>query len=97
MVTDMASGWPINLAIGQEMTARLTADQGGRWSLRDGSDAGVVALQGQPATERPAGQPAVEVFRLKATKAGKTTVTFDFKKGSDPAAAKSVSYPVTVQ
>jgi copper homeostasis protein (lipoprotein) len=97
MVTDMASGWPISLAIGQEMTARLTADQAGRWSLRAGSDAGVVALQGQPATERPGGQPAVEVFRLKAAKAGRTTVTFDFKKGSDAAAAKSVSYPVTVQ
>jgi copper homeostasis protein (lipoprotein) len=97
MVTDMASGWPINLKVGQEMTARLTADPAGRWSLRSGSDGGVIAVEGQPATERPAGQPAVEVFRLKATKAGKTTVTFDFKKGSNPSAAKSVSYPVTVQ
>jgi hypothetical protein len=37
------------------------------------------------------------VFRLKATKAGKTTITFDFKKGSNAAAARSVSYPITVQ
>jgi copper homeostasis protein (lipoprotein) len=97
MVTDMASGWPIALTVGQEMTARLTADTAGRWSLRPGSDAGVVTLQGDPATERPAGQPAAEVFRLKATKAGKTTIAFDFRKGSDPAAARSVSYPITVQ
>jgi copper homeostasis protein (lipoprotein) len=97
MVSDMASGWPISLTIGQEMTARLTADAAGRWSLRQGSDGGVVALQGDATTDRPTGQPAVEVFRLKATKPGKTTITFDFKKGSDAAAAKSVSYPLTVQ
>ena len=39
----------------------------------------------------------MEVFRLKAAKPGKTTITFDLKKGSDAAAAKSVSYPLTVQ
>jgi copper homeostasis protein (lipoprotein) len=97
MVSDMASGWPISLTVGQEMTARLTADAAGRWSMRQGSDGGVVALQGDPTTDRPAGQPAVEVFRLKATKPGKTTITFDLKKGSDAAAEKSVSYPLTVQ
>jgi len=97
MVSDMASGWPISLTVGQEMTARLTADTAGRWSMRQGSDGGVVTLQGDPTRDRPAGQPAVEVFRLKATKPGKTTITFDLKKGSDAAAAKSVSYPLTVQ
>jgi predicted secreted protein len=97
MVSDMASGWPLTLFLGQEMTARLTADPAGRWSLRQGSDGGVVTLQGEPAIDRPAGQPAVEVFRLKATKAGKTTIAFDFKKGRDATAAKSVSYPLTVQ
>jgi copper homeostasis protein (lipoprotein) len=97
MVTDLASGWPINLSIGQEMTARLTADAAGRWSLRAGSDAGVLTLQGSPARERTAGQPEVEVFRLKAAKPGTTTLTFDFKRGSESAAARSVSYAVTVQ
>jgi copper homeostasis protein (lipoprotein) len=97
MVTDLASGWPINLTVGQEMTARLTADAAGRWSLRGGPNAGVLTLQGDAETERPTGQPAVEVFRLKAAKPGTTTLTFDLKRGSEPAPARSVSYPVTVQ
>jgi predicted secreted protein len=98
MVTDMASGWPIALAVGQEMTARLTADgtAGVRWSMRAGSDAGIVALQGPPASEAPAGRPAVEVFRFKAMKPGSTTLTFDLTKGA-AAAIRTVSYPVTVQ
>ena len=98
MVTDMASGWPVALAVGQEMTARLTADRaaGVRWSMRDGSDAGIVALQGPPTEETPAGRPAVDVFRFRAVKPGTTTLTFDLKKGA-AAAIRSVSYPVTVQ
>lgn len=98
MVTDMASGWPVALAVGQEMTARLTADRatGARWALRAGSDAGIVSLQGSPTPEAPAGQAPVEVFRLRAVKPGKTTLMFDLKKGAD-AAIRSVSYPVTVQ
>jgi len=97
MVTDMASGWPVNLTVGQEISARLTADAAGHWSLRAGSDGGILALQGEPGTEPGTGQPAVEIFRLKATRAGKTVLTFDLKKGSGAAAARSVSYPVTVQ
>lgn len=98
MVTDMASGWPVNLTAGQEMTARLAVDpSGARWSLRPGTDGGVLALQGAPATETPVGQPAVEVFHLRAARAGRTTVTFDLKKGAEATPLKSVSYPVTVQ
>lgn len=99
MVTDLASGWPINLRVGQAMTARLAADKvsGARWSLRPGSDGGIVTLAGAPAQETPAGGPAVEVFRLVAAKPGKTTLTFDLKKGADAAALKSASYPVTVE
>jgi predicted secreted protein len=98
MVTDLASGWPINLRVGQAMTARLTADKasGARWSLRPGSDGGVVTLAGSPAQETPVGGPAVEVFLLVAAKPGKTTLTFDLRKGAD-AALKSASYPVTVE
>lgn len=98
MVTDMASGWPVTLAVGQEMTARLTADRtaGVRWSMRAGSDAGIVALQGPPTEETPAGRPAVDVFRFRAVKPGTTTLTFDLKKGA-AAAIRTVSYPVTVQ
>jgi predicted secreted protein len=97
MVTDMASGWPVTLAPGQELVARLTADRaaGAHWVLRGGSDGGVVAMQGEPVSETPSDGPAVEVFRLKATKPGKTTLTFDLKKGSD--AVKSASYSITVQ
>lgn len=98
MVTDMASGWPVNLAIGQEMTARLTSDaSGGRWALRPGTDGGVMALQGAPASEASPGQPAAEVFRLKAVKPGNASLTFDLRKGPEAAPLKSVSYPVTVQ
>jgi predicted secreted protein len=97
MVTDMASGWPVTLRVGQMMSARLTADPaaGGRWSLRAGSDAGVVIVDGPPSPEAPAGQPPAEVFRMKAAKPGQTTITFDLKKGADT--IRSVSYPVTVQ
>jgi predicted secreted protein/uncharacterized lipoprotein NlpE involved in copper resistance len=97
MVTDMASGWPVTLTPGQELVARLTSDRaaGARWVLRAGSDGGVVAMQGEPISETPGTGPAVEVFRLKATKPGKTTLTFDLKKGSD--ALKSASYSITVQ
>jgi predicted secreted protein len=99
MVTDLASGWPITLKVGDAMTARLTADRaaGLRWSLRAGSDAGIVSVAGDPVYETPAGTPAVEVFRLVAVKPGQTTLTFDYKKGGDAAALKSVSYPLTVQ
>jgi predicted secreted protein len=99
MVTDLASGWPITLRVGQSMLARLTADRaaGMRWSLRPGSDGGIVALAGEPTYEATAGSPGVEVFRLTATKPGRTTLTFDYRKGSDPIALKSASYPVTVQ
>jgi predicted secreted protein len=81
------------------MTARLTADRavGARWSLRPGSDGGIVTLDGAPAYETTAGAPAVEVFRIVAAKPGQTTLTFDFKKGADAAALKSASYSVTVQ
>ena len=98
MVTDLASGWPVALRVGQRMTARLAGDRaaGARWSMRAGSDGGVVALEGEPAWEQgPKG--GVEVFALKAVKPGSTTLTFDFKKGADPAALRSVSYPITVQ
>jgi predicted secreted protein len=98
MVTDMASGWPVALRMGQQMTARLAADRaaGGRWSLRVGSDGGIVLREGEPSYE-PSPQGGIEVFSLRAIKPGSTTLTFDFKKGSDPAAVRSVSYPVTVQ
>ncbi len=58
MVTDLASGWPMTLRMGQEMTARLTADRakGGRWSLRPASDGGVVLRQGEPAYETDRGR-----------------------------------------
>ena len=99
MVTDLASGWPITLKVGDSMTARLTADRaaGLRWSVRAGSDAGIVSVSGDPVYETPAGAPGVEVFRLVAVKPGQTTLTFDYRKGTDPGALKSVSYPVTVQ
>lgn len=99
MVTDLASGWPITLRVGESMAARLTADRaaGFRWSLRPGTDAGVVSVAGDPAYETVAGAPGVEVFRLVAVKPGQTTLAFDYRKGSDPGAVKSVSYPVTVQ
>jgi copper homeostasis protein (lipoprotein) len=98
MVTDLASGWPVTLRIGQEMTARLTADRakGGRWALRPATDGGVVLRQGEPAYE-PASAGGVEVFRLKAVKAGQTLLTFDYRIGAATAATRSVSYPVTVQ
>ena len=99
MVTDLASGWPINLRVGQSMVARLSADRasGARWSLRPGSDGGIVTLAGEPAYEAKPGAPAVEVFRLTAARPGQTTLTFDFKKGPDATALKSASYQVTVQ
>jgi len=98
MVTDLASGWPVALRVGQRMTARLAADRaaGGRWSLRAGSDGGIVMREGEPAYETsPKG--GVEVFTLKAVKPGSTTLTFDYKQGSAADALRSVSYPVTVQ
>jgi predicted secreted protein len=99
MVTDLASGWPVTLRVGDAMTARLTADRaaGLGWSLRPGSDAGIVSVAGDPVFEASAGAPGVEVFRLVAVKPGQTTLTFDYRKGSDPAGLRSVSYPLTVQ
>lgn len=99
MVTDLASGWPITLRVGESMTARLTADRaaGLRWSLRPGTDAGVVSVAGEPVYEAAAGAAGVEVFRLVAVKPGQTTLAFDYRKGSDSAPLKSASYPVTVQ
>jgi len=98
MVTDLASGWPVTLSMGQEMTARLTADRaaGGRWTLRPATDGGVVLRQGEPAYEKTAAG-GVEVFRFKAVKAGQTVLTFDYKMGAAATAAKSVSYPLTVK
>lgn len=99
MVTDLASGWPVSLRVGQSMTARMTADRGAGlgWSLRPGTDGGVVSLAGEPTFEAADGSGGVEVFRLNAVKPGQTTLTFDYRKGSDPAAIRSASYTITVQ
>ncbi len=98
MVTDLASGWPVALRVGQEMTARLGADRaaGGRWSLRAATDGGIVLRLGDPAYEKTE-KGGVEVFRLKAVKPGQTRLAFDYTLGASATAAKSVSYPVTVQ
>jgi copper homeostasis protein (lipoprotein) len=98
MVTDLASGWPVTLGMGQEMTARLTADRaaGGRWTLRPATDGGVVLRQGEPAYEKTAAG-GVEVFRFKAVKSGQTLLTFDYRMGAATTIIKSASYPVTVQ
>ncbi len=103
MVTDMATGWPVTLQVTQELTARLTANRstGYGWTLRAGSDGGILAQQGAADYERPEGAPpgagGVEVFRFKATKPGQTTLAFDYKRAGDSSPAKSVSYTVTVQ
>ncbi len=101
MVTDMAAGWPVMLRIGQELTARMTADRasGYAWALRSGSDAGIVLLQGAPEYEAPerAGAGGVEVFRFKAVKPGETSLTFDYARTTDTAPSRSAAYAVTVQ
>ncbi len=103
MVTDMASGWPVTLQVGQELTARLTANRstGHGWTLRAGSDGGILEQQGQADYETPDGaQPGaggVEVFRFKAMKPGQTTLAFDYKRPADASPAKSATYTVTVQ
>jgi predicted secreted protein len=99
MVTDLASGWPVTLQVGQSMSARLTADRagGGRWSMRRGSDAGLLTIEGEPKPEEPPGGPAVEVFQIKAVKPGQTTLIFDLRKGSAAEPLRTVSYPITVQ
>ena len=66
MVTDLASGWPVMLRVGQDMTARLTADRAagvaaGRFVpvRRDG----VVALaRANRPTKRPRVRPASKCF-----------------------------------
>jgi copper homeostasis protein (lipoprotein) len=98
MVTDLASGWPVALKMGQSMVARLTADRaaGGRWTLRAGTDAGIVVRDGEPVFEA-AGAGSVQVFRLKAVKPGEASVTFDYTLGQATTPGRSVSYPITVQ
>jgi copper homeostasis protein (lipoprotein) len=98
MVTDLAAGWPVMLKVGQEMTARLAADRaaGGRWSLRAGTDGGIVLRLGEPTYEKK-DKAGVEVFRYRAVKPGQTLLTFDYKMGASATATRSVSYPVTVQ
>jgi predicted secreted protein len=103
MVTDMATGWPVTLQVGQELTARLTANRstGYGWTLRAKSDGGILAQQGEAGYEAPAdalpGAGGVEVFRFKATKPGQTTLAFDYKRAGDASPAKSATYTVTVQ
>lgn len=103
MVTDMATGWPVTLQVGQELTARLTANRstGYGWTLRAGSDGGILAQQGTADYERPDDAPpgagGVEIFRFKATKPGQAMLTFDYKRSGDSSSSKSVSYTVTVQ
>jgi predicted secreted protein len=98
MVTDLASGWPSNLRVGQQLTARLSANRaaGGRWTMRAGSDGGIVAPEDDPSYEATPGG-GVEVFRLKAIKSGATMLTFDYATSPGQAAVKSASYRVTVQ
>lgn len=97
MVTDRAAGWPVTLTVGQQLAARLAVDpSGARWTLRTGSDGGIVKLEG-PATTDGAGADAVEVFTLTAVKPGQSELTFDLTKAGDAAPLRSASYPVTVQ
>jgi predicted secreted protein len=97
MVTDLATGWPLTLQIGQDLSARLSVDRatGARWTLRPGSDGGILAQQG-PSTFESAEGKGVEVFQFRATKPGKTELTFELRPGGGGSPTRSVSYQVTV-
>jgi copper homeostasis protein (lipoprotein) len=97
MVTDMASGWPLTLQVGQDLSARLAVDRanGARWTMRPGSDGGILAQQGPPTFESAEGRD-VEVFQFKATKPGKAELTFELRPGGSGSPTRTVSYQVTV-
>jgi predicted secreted protein len=97
MVTDLASGWPLTLRVGQDLTARLSVDRasGARWTLRPGSDGGILTGQGPPTYESAEGK-GVEIFQFKASKPGTTELTFELRSGSGGSPARTVSYQVTV-
>jgi copper homeostasis protein (lipoprotein) len=97
MVTDLASGWPLTLRVGQDLTARLSVDRasGARWALRPGSDGGILTGQGPPTYESAEGK-GVEIFQFKASKPGTTELTFELRSGSGGSPARTVSYQVTV-
>jgi predicted secreted protein len=98
MVTDMASGWPITLQVGQDVMVRLATDRTGgmAWKPRAASD---VLAAGEPAFEPGPAGGGTEVYRVKALKPGEATLVFEYRRTADPnaAPARTVSYQVTVK
>jgi predicted secreted protein len=99
MVTDMASGWPITLQVGQDVMVRLTADRasGMGWKPKGASD--VLSIPGEPLFEPGGPAGGTEVYQVKAVKPGLATLAFEYRRTAEPnaAPAKTVSYQVTVR
>jgi predicted secreted protein len=99
MVTDMATGWPITLQVGQDVMVRLSADRasGLTWVPKEGA---VILTPGE-ATWEPAsgGVGGTEVYRVRAVKVGQAALVFEYRKKDDAGAApvRTVTYQVTVK
>jgi predicted secreted protein len=94
MVTDMASGWPITLQVGQDVMVRLAADRAGGMGWKPKGTSDVLSTPAEPVVEG-----GTEVYRVKAAKPGQATLTFEYRRTADPSAApaRTVSYQVTVK
>jgi predicted secreted protein len=99
MVTDMASGWPITLQVGQDVMVRLTTDRAGGMAWKPKATTDVLSIPGEPQFEPGSPAGGTEVYRVKAVKPGEATLAFEYRRTAEPnaAPAKTVSYQVTVK
>lgn len=100
MVTDMASGWPITLQVGQDVMVRLATDRAAGMGWKPAGASDVLATPAAPDFETgQGGAPGTEVYRVKAVKPGEAKLTFEYRKTADPKAApaRTVTYQVTVR
>jgi hypothetical protein len=102
-VTDLASGWPVQLSVGQALIARLEVtrnDVPRVWTLRAASDGGLLSMAGSEREEDggvlDAGSP-VQIIRLKAVKAGATTLAFDYTYDGKASEIWNMVLPVVVR
>ena len=99
MVTDMASGWPITLQVGQDVMVRLAADRAAGMGWKQKASTDLLSAPAEPTFEPGGAAGGTEVYRVKAVKPGEAKLTFEYRKTADPnaAPARTVTYTVTVR
>src|SRR5262245_3309823 len=78
MVTDMASGWPITLQVGQEVMVRLATNRNGGMGWKQKGSPAELQSPAEPKFEN-----GTEIYLVKAVKPGQAALVFEYRKTAD--------------